>query len=105
MSQSSSPEDANARQAMKSIRQEIKRILDGWDPLCLKGLKGFDQEYNAYVGPLSVMVRKRTPVGEIAQHLDRLVQDEWKLPPCREKCFLTAEKIYRIGHFLDGGKG
>lgn len=102
MSQTGSPEDANARQAMKTIRFEIKRILDQWDPLCLKGLKGFDQEYNPFVGPLSVMVRKRAPVGEIARHLDRLVQEEWKLPPCREKCFLVAEKIHRAGGFLDG---
>ena len=49
------------------------------------------------------MVRKRSPVGDIAAHLDRLVQQEWQLPPCREKCYVIAEKIHRVGGFLEGG--
>ena len=91
------PEENNAKMAMKMIRREIKRILDGWDPLSLRGLRGFHEEYNPFVGPLAVMVRKGSPVGDIAAHLDRLVQQEWQLPPCREKCFLMAEKIKRVG--------
>lgn len=86
---------------MKAIRTEIKRILDAWDPLSLRGLRGFDQEYNAYVAPLSVLVRKRARPIDIAAHLDRLVQHEWKLPPCREKCLQVAEKMHRTGSFLD----
>jgi hypothetical protein len=95
-----SPEDQNAKMAMKTIRREIKRILDSWDPLALRGLPGFHEEYNKYVGPLSVMVRKDSPPGEIAAHLHRLMTEEWGLPPNREKCYITAEKIRRVGGFL-----
>lgn len=91
-------EENNAKMAMRLIRREIKRILDRWDPLSLRGLPGFEQEYNPYVGPLAIMVKKGSPVGDIAAHLDRLVQQEWGLPPCREKCFLIAEKIQRTGN-------
>ncbi|CAN5246346.1 hypothetical protein BH09SUM1_BH09SUM1_10470 [soil metagenome] len=98
---SGSPEDQNARIAMKSIRQEIKRILDSWDPLSMRGLRGFDMQYHEFCGPIGVLVRKRVPPIDIAAHLDRLVQQEWRLPPCREQCLQIAEKIYRTGAFLD----
>jgi len=94
-------EEQNAKMAMKTIRIEIKRILDSWDPLSLRGLPGFQNEYNPFVGPLSVMARKRMPAIEIAAHLDRLMQLEWKLPPNREKCLQIAEKIHRTAAFLD----
>lgn len=95
-----SPDEQNAKLASKMIRQEIKRILDGWDPLAMKGLPGFDREYAPHVGPLLVMVKKEAPVGEISAHLHRLMTEEWQLPPDREKCFLQAEKIHRTGMFI-----
>ncbi len=95
-------EDNNAKMAMRMIRREIKRLLDQWDPQCLRGLPGFENEYNEVCGPLGVMVRKRQEPMEIAAHLDRLVQEKWNLPPCREKCLQIAEKIHRTGCFLDG---
>jgi hypothetical protein len=94
-------DEQNAKMAMKTIRTEIKRILDSWDPLSLRGLPGFHSEYNDFVGPLSVMARKRMPATEIAAHLDRLVQLEWRLPPDRPKCLVIAEKIRRTAAFLD----
>lgn len=94
-----SAEDNNARMAMRMIQREVKRLLDQWDPLSLRGLPGFHEEYAPFVGPLAVMVRKGSPVGDIAAHLHRLVVEEWKLPPSREKCFLLAEKIKRVGEF------
>ena len=94
-------EETNARLAMKRIRQEIKRIVDKWDPLSLKGLPGFVNEYNDVVGPISVLVRKRAPVEEIARHLDRLVADQWQLPPSPSKTRELAEKMQRTGSFLD----
>jgi hypothetical protein len=87
---------------MKAIRKEIKRILDSWDPLSLRGLQGFHEEYNKYVGPLSVMVKKNSPPGEIAAHLHQLMTEEWKLPPDRKQCYIVAEKIQRAGGFLGG---
>lgn len=95
-----SAEEANARMAMKTIRTEIKRILDRWDPLSLRGLPGFANEYNDFVGPLSVLVRKRAPVMEIARHLDRVMQEDWKLPRDQKKCYEVAEKVSRTGAFL-----
>ncbi len=87
---------------MKAIRGEIKRVLDSWDPLFLKGLRGFHTEYNPYVGPLSVMVRKGAEPMEIARHLLKLMNEEWKIPEDRAKCLEVAEKIYRTGSFLRG---
>jgi hypothetical protein len=90
-------EERNARLAMKAIRGEIKRVLDSWDPLYLRGLPGFQQEYHPFVGPLSVLVRKGAEKMEIARHLRKLMMEEWKLPEDRAKCVEVAEKIYRVG--------
>jgi hypothetical protein len=86
---------------MKTIRMEIKRLLDRWDPLSLKGLPGFHSEYNDFVGPLSVLVRKRAAPSEIAQHLHRLLTETWKMPADQPGCYKLAEKIHRTGAFLD----
>ncbi len=100
-----SAEERNARMAMKTIRGEIKRVLDNWDPLSLRGLPGFGTEYNDLVGPLSVMVRKRAEPMEIARHLRRLATEEWGLPADNAKYVEVAEKIHRTGAFLDPPKG
>ncbi len=92
--------ERNSRIAMRMIRKEIKRLLDQWDPLSLRGLHGFGTEYDPYVGPIGVLVRKGAEPMEIARHLDRLVREEWGLPPCREKCVQVAEKIHRCGNML-----
>jgi len=98
------PDEQNAKQAMKQIRADLKRIMDGWDPLALRGLRGFPMAYNDIIGPLSVLVRKRAHPMDIAASLDRIVQQEWNLPPCREKCLQIAEKMHRAGAFLDPPK-
>lgn len=103
-SQGPAPDENNAKMAMKAIQTEVKRLLDAWDPLCLRGLPGFQQEYNQYVGPLAVLVRKRVPPIDIAAHLHRLVTEEWKLPACRERCLDIGEKMHRSGAFLDPPK-
>lgn len=95
--QPASPEEHNTRMAMKAIRTEIKRLLDQWDPLCMRGLSGFVNQYSEQVGPIAVLLKKGAPPMEIARHLDRLVVEEWKLPPCREKCLELAEKMHRVG--------
>jgi hypothetical protein len=100
-----SPDDNNARMAMKQIRIAIKQILDRWDPLCLRGLPGFVNEYNDVVGPLAIMVRKRTAAIDIAAHLHRLMTEEWRMAPDRAKCLEIAEKIHRTGAFLDHPPG
>lgn len=92
-----SAEEQNAKMAMKAIRAEIKRVLDNWDPLSLRGLSGWRTEYDKYVGPLSVLVRKQAEPMEIARHLLRLMIEEWKLPEDRKKCLEIAEKIHRTG--------
>lgn len=99
-----SPEEQNSRMAMKMIRNEIKRILDAWDPLCLKGLRGFQTEYAPYVGPLSIMVKKGADSMEIARHLRSIMIDEWKMEEDRRKCVEVAEKIRRTGLFLNPGQ-
>lgn len=91
----------NAKMAMKRIRVEIKRIVDKWDPLALRGLPGFANEYNEVFGPISVMVRKRAGEEEIARHLDRLLSDEWNLPPNSAQTREIAAKMHRTGGFLD----
>ncbi|MCC5876342.1 MAG: hypothetical protein JJU11_09015 [Candidatus Sumerlaeia bacterium] len=94
-------EETNARMAMKRIRVEIKRIVDRWDPICLRGLPGFSMEYNEVVGPISVLVRKRASVEDIQRHLDRLMANEWNLPPDQATTRQIAEKMHRTGAFID----
>ncbi len=96
----SSAEEQNTRMAMRAIRGEIKRVLDSWDPLALRGLPGFSSEYNQYAGPLSVLVRKGAEPMEIARHLLRLQTEEWGLPEDRRKCLEIAEKIHRTGNIF-----
>lgn len=104
--ESSTPEEQNTRLAMKAIRGEIKRVLDGWDPQCLRGLPGFQQEYSPYAGPLSVLVRKGAEPMEIARHLLKLQTEEWGLPEDRAKCLQVAGKIHRTGTmFFSSGDG
>ena len=98
-------DEVNARLAMKAIRLEIKRIIDRWDPLSLRGLPGFQSEYNDVVGPIGVMVKKRAEPMEIARHLHRLMTEQWGLPENRAKCLEVAEKIHRTGSFLDAPQG
>lgn len=94
-------QENNARMAMKRIRVEIKRIVDRWDPLALRGLPGFANEYNEVVGPISVLVRKRASEEEIARHLDRLMAEQWNLPPNPAHSRDIAAKMHRTGAFLD----
>lgn len=104
MTKKQTPEDneeTNARMAMKRIRVEIKRIVDRWDPLSLRGLPGFSMEYNEIVGPISVLVRKRASIDDIQRHLDRLMANEWNLPPNQTKTRQMAEKMHRTGAFID----
>ncbi|MEO8376691.1 MAG: hypothetical protein ABI579_03405 [Candidatus Sumerlaeota bacterium] len=90
-------EENNAKMATKAMRQEINRILCNWDPLNMRGLKGFDTAYSDHVGPILVLLKKGAKPMEICVHLDRLVQQEWKLPDNREMCLDIAEKIHRVG--------
>lgn len=92
-----SAEENNAKMATKAMRQEINRILCGWDPLAMRGLKGFETAYADHVGPLLVLLKKGAKPMEICVHLDRLLQQEWKLPESREQCLDVAEKIHRVG--------
>ncbi len=102
------PPDAgqnNDKMAAKAIRAEIKRILDSWDPLSLKGLRGFHTEYNDHVGPLYVLVRKGAEPMEIARAVLALAA-QFGLPDKpddREKYMRIAEKIHRTGHILPRG--
>ncbi|MCC6546132.1 hypothetical protein IT570_03100 [Candidatus Sumerlaeota bacterium] len=95
--QPANAEENNAKMAMKTIRQEINRILCNWDPLAMRGLKGFETAYSDHVGPIIVLLKKGAKPMEICVHLDRLVQQEWKLPESREQCLDVAEKIHRVG--------
>ncbi len=91
------PEEINARLAAKNMRKGIKGVLDRWDPLSLRGLPGFENEYNDHVGPLFVLVRKGAEPMEIARHLNRLMVEEWGLQEDRETCLQVAEKVHRCG--------
>lgn len=96
-----SPEEQNAKMAMKQMRIDIKRLLDSWDPLCMKGMRGFEMQYSEQVGPIAVMVKKRATPMEIARHLQLLLVRDWGLPDDRAKCLALGEKMHRCGMFLD----
>ncbi len=97
------PEESakNARQAMKLISGEVLRILAEWDPLCMKGLSNYRNEYREFIGPIAVLVRKRREPEEIGRHLLGLQEKKWHVPVDRAETFKVAQKLYRAGSFLD----
>lgn len=94
------PEDP-AKLALRQIRSDVARIFVAWDPMSLRGLRGFEKEYDPWIGPAAIMVKKRLPAADIAAYLDRVVQTEMRLPPCRAKCLEVATKMHRAGAILD----
>ncbi len=96
-------ESENARAAMRNIRNDVARVFLAWDPLALRGLPGWQKGYDEYIAPVAVMVRKRVPAEDIADHLLRTMTGEWRLPADRAKCREMSEKFRRVGAFLDAG--
>lgn len=84
------------------MRMDINRILQRWDPLCIKGLPGADREYEQYIGPLLIMVKKQSDMMEIARHLDQLMTETWRLPRNKQQCVDVARKIYNVGSIFRG---
>jgi len=95
-------ERSNNRIATKRLGMDIQRLLVKWDPLCLKGLRGADREYDQYVGPLLIMVKKGAETMEIARYLSNLLTREWGLPPNNAKCVDVAQKIHNAGALMRG---
>ena len=96
-------EAENAKAAMRNIRNDVARVFFAWDPLALRGLSEWQKSYDPYIGPVAVMVKKRSPVEDIADYLLRTMTGEWRLPPDRGKCREMSEKFRRVGAFLDAG--
>jgi hypothetical protein len=93
---------ANERLATKRLRADINAILMRWDPLSLKGLRGFDRAYEAALNPLLIMVKKDADKMEIARKLAEFLKDEWRLPPNNAKCVEIATKIHGLGAMFRG---
>jgi len=93
---------ANDRMANKQIRADINRLLLSWDPLCVKGLRGADRQYEPQIPDLFVMIKKGAKYMEIARHLDKLLTQEWQLPRDKEKCVELGKKMYNIGAIYRG---
>lgn len=96
-----STEDENNRQAFRRIRMDVAVVFLEWDPLSLRGVRGFQSSYDEHVGPVAAMVKRRLPVEEIAAYLDRLVSGQWGFPPMRDRTRKAAEKMRRAGDFID----
>lgn len=90
-----------AKAAFRQIRNDVARLFAAWDPLALRGLSNFAKEYDPFVAPVAVLVRKRVPAAELAEHLANLYREEWRLPVDRKKIAEMAEKFRRTGGFLD----
>jgi len=95
-------EATNNRLALKQMRLDISRVLVRWDPLCVKGLRGAERQYDSAVGPLSIMARKGEEKMTIAREIARIMREEWRLPPQNEKCVEIAAKIESIGAHYRG---
>ena len=93
---------ANERLATKRMRIDVNRILLGWDPLCVKGLRGGEREYEPFAGPLVVMVKKNEDPMAIARRLEEIATQEWRVPVTFEKCYTIAKKIYNVGALYRG---
>ncbi len=98
-------EASNNRIATKKMGLDIHRVLVRWDPLCLKGLRGAEREYDQYVGPLVILVKKGAEPMEIARHLSDLLTREWGLPPNNARCVDVAQKVYNAGALMRGEIG
>jgi hypothetical protein len=106
MSQSPEQQAAeNAKAAMRNIRNDVARLFYVWDPLALRGLRDWQKNYDEFIGPVAVQVKKRAPLLDIVLHLERLVTIEWDLPADRRKIREIAEKMHRAGSFLDAPTG
>jgi hypothetical protein len=90
-----------AKAAFRQIRNDVARLFAAWDPLSLRGLPNFQKEYDPYVAPVAVLVRKRASTADLVEHLTNVCRDEWRLPPDRRKIAEMAEKFRRTGGFLD----
>jgi hypothetical protein len=95
-------EAINNRMAMKQMRLDISRVLVRWDPLCVKGLRGAERQYDAAVGPLSLMAKQGVEKMTIAREIVRIMREEWRLPPDNAKCVEVAAKIESIGAHYRG---
>ncbi len=98
-------EASNNRVATKRMGMDIHRVLARWDPLSLKGLRGAEREYDQYVGPLVIMVKKGAEPMEIARHLSHLLTGVWGLPTNNAKCVEIAQKIHNAGALMRGEIG
>ncbi|MDX2176555.1 MAG: hypothetical protein SF028_08790 [Candidatus Sumerlaeia bacterium] len=94
------PEETS-RAALRQIRNDVSNILCAWDPLGMKGLRDWRKEYDPYVGPLAVMVKKRVPEFDLLTHLADLYVREWRFAPNQTVCREMAGKLWRAGAFLD----
>ncbi len=90
-----------AKAAFRQIRNDVARLMVQWDPLSLRGLANFQKEYDPFVAPIAVLVRKRASAQDIAEHLTGLYRDVWRLPEDRRKIAEMADKFRRTGQFLD----
>lgn len=95
-------QSSNDRLATKMMRLDINRILLGWDPLALRGLPGWEREYEPHVGPILILVKKGAGKMEIARHLDGLLRETWKLPPDNARCVEIAHKLHNVGALFRG---
>jgi hypothetical protein len=98
----SDQEAVNNRLATKMMRVDIHRILVRWDPMGLKGLRGAEKEYDRFVGPLLVMVKKGEDKMVIARHLADLLRNEWRMPENNAKCVEIASKMHNVGALYRG---
>ena len=94
--------EANARLATKQIRMEINRLLLKWDPLCVKGLRGADRQYESEIAPLLILVKKGANYMEIARHLHSTLTKTWKMPENKPMCVELGKKMYNIGALYRG---
>ncbi|MBI5155241.1 hypothetical protein HZA57_08385 [Candidatus Poribacteria bacterium] len=95
---------SNDKLATKMIRMDINRVLQRWDPLCLKGLPGADRAYEPFINDLLIMVKKGTEQMAIARHLSDLLTRTWKLPANNKQCVEVAGKLHNIGAMFRGEK-
>jgi hypothetical protein len=104
MSNAQDPEQEaiNNRLALKQMRLDISRVLVRWDPLCVKGLRGAERQYDSAVGPLSLMAKQGVEKMTIAREIARIMREEWRLPADNAKCVDIAAKIASIGAHYRG---
>src|SRR5262249_15593338 len=74
-------EDEDMRHAIRARIDELRQLLNEWDPICVRDLSAHDDEYDCLLGPLLSRLMAGAGTDEVAALLRRRIEDHFGLDP------------------------